>query len=211
MATDSEKTKTAIDAGQPSPELRLLDRRAFIGFPPLALAPGIAITEFALQVPDVTFPFNLSGGPARYQRKTLQLGFLELQVDAEVISRKVQELSARLLEVEELKLFFRPGYLEGQGRLKGPERTPVTFKVAFDGDGDKLAVYVYDVRLYGFSATPAAQIPALVSRAVAELDLLPGVELRGATGFTARILPPLCQAAAVTRGYKLPSLELARL
>ena len=62
-----------------------------------------------------------------------------------------------LAELEDLKLHFRPGYLEGQARMKSAERTPLTFKVAFDGDGERLAVYVYDVRLYGFTATPASQ------------------------------------------------------
>ncbi|MFZ5471849.1 MAG: flagellar hook-length control protein FliK [Myxococcota bacterium] len=193
------------------PELRLLDRRAFVGFPELSVAPGLTLTDFALQIPDVTFPFNVTGGPARYQKKKLDFGFLELSVDAELISRKVAELSAQLAELSELRLHFRPGYLEGQARLHGKERAPVTFKVAFDGDGDALAVYVYDVRLYAFSTTPAAQVPVLLSRALADLGVLPEVELRGANGFVTRILPELVRRAAVSRGYKMPSLDQARL
>src|SRR5512132_1280308 len=111
MAKEIERDGAA-PAPQNAPELRLVDRRAFIGFPRLELSPGIAIEDFALLVPDVTFPFNLSGGPSRYQRKTLQFGFLELSVEAEVIARSVKELSSKLLEIDGLKLFFRPGYLE---------------------------------------------------------------------------------------------------
>src|SRR5262249_26962612 len=91
------------------------------------------------------------------------------------------------------------------------ERTPLTFKVAFDGDGERLAVYVYDVRLYGFTATPATQLAVALSRAVRDLELLPEVELRGATGFGARLLPPLCQLAALSRGHKVPPVDTARL
>ena len=40
MATESDSPKPASASGAASPELRLLDRRAFVGFPPLALAPG---------------------------------------------------------------------------------------------------------------------------------------------------------------------------
>src|SRR5215218_10006966 len=213
MATDSDSPKTAAEgaASAPAPELRLIDRRAFVGFPPLPVAPGLVISDFGLQIPDVSFPFNVSAGPTRYQRKRLLFGFLELSVDAGLVARRVAELSGRLAGLDELRLHFRPGYLEGQARLQAPERTPLTFKVAFDGDGERLAVFLYDVRLYGFSSTPAAQVPALVSEAVAQLGLLPEVEARGASGFSTRVLPALCQLAAVSRGYKLPALDQARL
>lgn len=205
---EQDTTATAKIAG---PELRLVDRRAFVGFPELKLAPGVVLTDFALQIPDVTFPLNLSGGASKYQKKKLDFGFLELSIDAEVIQREVRAISAKLPELDDVKLHFRPGHLEVQARLRGPERTPVTFKAAFDGDGEKLAVYLYDVRLYSFSTTPAARLGAIISEAVRELGVLPEVERRGASGFTTRILPGLVESAAVGRGYKMPSLDQARL
>lgn len=212
MATEEEKSPApAKEVKVSGPELRLLDRRAFVGFPPVQVFTGLAISDFALQIPDVTFPFNITGGASRYQRRKLHFGYLELTVDAELISRHVAQIAKRLADPLELKLHFRPGYLEGQARLAGQERTPVTFKVAFDGDGERLSVYLYDVRLYGYSPTPAAQVVALLSRAVKDMTLLPEVELRGASGFTSRILPPLVELAAVARGYKMPSLDQARL
>ncbi|MFL5348692.1 MAG: flagellar hook-length control protein FliK [Hyalangium sp.] len=211
MATESDSPKPAPESGAASPELRLLDRRAFVGFPPLPLAPGLSIADFALQIPDVTFPFNVSAGPSRYQRKKLMFGFLELTLDADMVTRKVAELTGRLAGLEELKLHFRLSYLEGQARLQGPERTPVTFKIAFDGDGERLALYVYDVRLYGFSPTASVQVPGILASAVGALGLLPEIEVQGATGFTTRVLPELCRLAAVTRGFKMPELDQARL
>ncbi|MBX7098094.1 MAG: flagellar hook-length control protein FliK, partial [Myxococcaceae bacterium] len=209
MAQDTSD-KTA-EKRAPGPELRLVDRRAFIGFPPVQVAPGVAITDFALQIPDVTFPLNISGGASRYQKKKLDFGLLELQVDAEVINRQVSSLGEKLAELDELKLHFRPGYLEGQGRLRSDSRAAVTFKVAFDGDADRLAVYVYDVRLYAFAATPASRLPALLSDSLARSGVLPDVERRGANGFTTRVLPALVEQAAVARGFKMPSLDQARL
>ena len=213
MATDSDSSKPAAaqDARAAAPELRLLDRRAFVGFPALEVLPGLRVSDFALQIPDVSFPFNVSTGATRYQRKKLLFGFLELSVDVDLVTRRVAELAGRLAGIEELRLHFRPGYLEGQGRLPAPERTPFTFKVAFDADGEKLAVYLYDVRLYGFSSTPSVQVPGLLATAVGALGLVPDVEVRGATGFSTRVLPVLCQLAAVSRGYKMPSLDTARL
>ncbi|MBL8955903.1 MAG: flagellar hook-length control protein FliK, partial [Myxococcaceae bacterium] len=207
MAEGSEKKAERTQG----PELRLVDRRAFVGFPELKVAPGVVVVDFALQIPDVTFPFNVSGGASKYQRKKLDFGFLELTVDAEVVARKVKELGAKLGDLDDLKLHFRPGYLEAQARLRGPERAALTFKMSFDGDGDSLAVYLYDVRFYAYAPTPASRIPALISDAVKELDVLPDVQRRGANGFSTRILPPLVEAAAVARGYKMPSLDNARL
>lgn len=211
MATESDSPKPAPESGAAAPELRLLDRRAFVGFPPLPLAPGLTIADFALQIPDVSFPFNVSAGPSRYQRKKLNFGFLELTVDADLVARKIGELAGRLAGIEDLKLHFRPGYVEGQARLQGSERTPITFKVAFDGDGEKLALYIYDVRLYGFSPTASVQVPGIIASAVSALGLLPEVEVQGATGFTTRVLPELCRLASVTRGFKMPELDNARL
>lgn len=209
MAQETEKSKSAGGG----PELRLIDRRAFVGFPELKLAPGVVITDFALQIPDVTFPMNLSGGASKYQKRKLDFGFLEITVDAEVIHRQVSALGGKLGELDDLKLHFRPGYLEGQARLKSPERAAVTFKVAFDGDGERLAVYVYDVRMYAFAATPASRLPALMFQAVKDslAESLPDPERRGANGFSTRLLPKLVEAAAVGRGFKMPSLDQARL
>ncbi|MGO8968489.1 MAG: flagellar hook-length control protein FliK [Myxococcaceae bacterium] len=205
-----EKREPEVAKSQ-APELRLLDRRAFVAFPPLEVAPGVRVTDFGLQIPDVSFPFSVSGGALRYQKKTLHFGFLEVSLDAERLRRAVQEVAAGALELEDVQLTFRTGYLEGQARLRGPAAAPATFKVAFDAEGERLGVYLYDVRLYAFTPTPAAVVPLLLSRAAQSARLLPDVEVRGTSGFSARVLPALVQAAAVTRGFRVPSLEGARL
>jgi len=193
------------------PELRLLDRRAFVGFPPIELRPGVQVVDFGLQIPDVSFPFNVGAGAQRYQRRKLHFGFLEVAIDSELIRRTVQEVTAGALEVSDVALHFRGGWLEGEAKLKGPSPVAATFKVAFDADGERLAVYLYDVRMYGFSPAPAATVPLLLSRAAQSAAALPDVELRGANGFSARVLPQLVKLAAVSRGFRMPSLDGARL
>ncbi|MBL9037036.1 MAG: flagellar hook-length control protein FliK, partial [Archangium sp.] len=206
-----KETSPEAPARVPGPELRLLDRRAYVGFPELTLAPGVVVRDFALHIPDVTFPMNVSGGAAKYQKKKLDFGFLELSIDAEVIQRRVQQVAGSLTELDDVKLHFRPGALEVQARLRLAERVPVTFKVAFDGDGERLAIYLFDVRLYAFSATPASRVGALLTEAIQRAQVLPEVERRGANGFTTRLLPAIVEQAAVARGYKMPSLDQARL
>ena len=134
-----------------------------------------------------------------------------MAIDAELIRRTVQETTASALEVSDVVLNFRQGWLEGEARLKGPSPAAATFKVAFDADGERLAVYLYDVRMYGFSPAPAATVPLLLSRAAQSAATLPDIELRGANGFSARVLPQLVTLAAVSRGFRMPSLEGARL
>ncbi|HYR56545.1 MAG TPA: hypothetical protein VEM39_10525, partial [Myxococcaceae bacterium] len=206
MSTEVDRKASAVGGKAQAPELRLLDRRAFVGFPPVIFAPGVVISDFALQIPDVSFPFSVTGGALRYQRRKLQFGYLDVLVDAEVISQRVSQVSAKLLELEGVKVHFRSGYLEGEARLSTADRVALTFKVAFDADADLLAVHIYDVRFYGFSTTASAQVPVLITRAVSSLDLLPGIDPRGATGFRTAVLPPLVQFAAVSRGYKVPVL-----
>src|SRR5262249_56927402 len=73
------------------PELRLLDRRAFVGFPPVELRPGIQVVDFGLQIPEVTFPFNVGAGAPRHPRRKLQFGFLQGAVRGGLIPRLVLE------------------------------------------------------------------------------------------------------------------------
>jgi tetratricopeptide (TPR) repeat protein len=208
----AEKDPAQIgDLRSAGPELRLIDRRAFVGFPALTLSPGVVVTDFALQIPDVTFPLNLSGGATKYQKRKLDFGFLDVSLSADIITRSLPTLSKHLGEVADIKLHFKAGFLEAQARLVSAERAPVTFKVAFDGDGDRLAVYLYDVRLYGFTSLPASRVAAVVGEAVARSALLPSVERRGANGFSAGLVSELVELCAVGRGYKMPSVEQARL
>src|SRR5215472_15855020 len=154
--TSGGSAPPAAEGRAAGPELRLLDRRAFVGFPPVELRPGVNVVDFGLQIPDVSFPFNVGAGVQKYQRRKLHFGFLEVAVDAELIRRSVQETTASALEVSDVALNFRQGWIEGAAAL-------------------------------------------------------PDVEVRGSNGFSARMLPQLVQKAAVSRGFRMPSLDGARL
>ncbi|MCL2625586.1 MAG: flagellar hook-length control protein FliK [Cystobacterineae bacterium] len=205
MATETEKQAEALAIG---PELRLIDRRAFVGFPPMEFGPGVHISDFALQIPDVSFPLNLTGGVARFQKKKLHFGYLTLQVDAQVVLRRLQELLSRFAGIRDFSLDFRNGFIEGQGWVNA---APFTLKLAFDGDGETLAVYFYDFRLYAYIAMPIPRLAVQLVGALEASGMLPEVRLQGVHGFTTRILPVLVERAAVSRGYRIPSLEMARL
>ena len=48
------------------------------------------VVDFGLQIPDVSFPFDVGSGVQKYQRRKLHFGFLEVSVDAELIRRFLQ-------------------------------------------------------------------------------------------------------------------------
>ncbi|MCL2178016.1 MAG: flagellar hook-length control protein FliK [Proteobacteria bacterium] len=205
MATETEKQPEVLALG---PELRLIDRRAFVGFPSMEFAPGIHILDFALQIPEMSFPLNITGGVARFQKKKLHFGYLTLQIDAQVVLRRLQELLPLLSGIKGFSLDFRNGFIEGQGWLNA---VPFTLKIAFDGDGETLAVYFYDFRLYAYAAMPVPRLAVQLVEAIEASGMLPEVCLQGVHGFTTRILPGLVERAAVSRGYRIPSLEMARV
>lgn len=211
MSHDARSPSPSPERPAGGPELRLQDRRAFVGFPPLEVAPGVVVRDFALQVPDVTFPFNVTGGATRFQRQKLLFGELEVELSGELVRRKLAEAAGRAGGLSEVVLHFRPGHLEGEARLPAAGHAPLTFKLALDGLGPELAAWVYDVRLYAPVPLAAAQVPALLVRALAGLDVLPDVKPRGASGFTARVLEGLVEVAAVSRGFKVPDVDRAQL
>ena len=169
------------------------------------------VTELALHIPEVRFPLDVTGGPAKFQRKRLELGILELTIDQALIARELRRVAARLPELTDLKVHLRPGHLECEAYLPAPKPVPVTFKIAFDGDGERLAVYVYDVRLYAFASFPAPRLAVLLVQAFSLGGILPEIERRGTSGFTTRILPDIVQRTVVSYGYKVPLVDSARL
>src|SRR5687767_6842067 len=100
------------------PDLRLVDRRAFVAFPPLEVAPGVVVSELLLEIPDVTFPFNVTGGASRYQSRQLRLGALEAHLEGGLFQRAAAGF-AETTDVADVQLVFRQGRLEGQGWLRG--------------------------------------------------------------------------------------------
>ena len=55
---------------------------AYVAASAVSMTHSVRLSDFALQIPDVSFPFNVSGGASKYQKKKLAFGFLELSIDA---------------------------------------------------------------------------------------------------------------------------------
>lgn len=198
----------------PPPELRLHDRKAFVGFGHTPLGEGIALTDLALIVPEVSFPFDITGSAAtRYQRTRCRFGYLELRVDNVVVDRAVAQIQkACAAQVASLALELRPDLIEGRGELHGPEApVPFTFRVGFEPHGAQLVAVIFDVRIYGPSPLPAPGVASLLARAAVRSGVLPGAETFGACGVAYSPVFELLRKAVPLRGFRLPEVDDARL
>ncbi|MFN7133902.1 MAG: hypothetical protein ACK4N5_17635, partial [Myxococcales bacterium] len=191
----------------PPPELRLHDRKAFVGFGHTPLGDGLSLPDLALIVPDVTFPFDITGGAAtRYQRTRCRFGYLDLRVEGHVLERATHRIQqACSAQVASLALELHPDLVEGSGTLHGPDApAPFTFRVGFEPHGAELLALIFDVRLYGPTPLPAPAVASLLARAVVRAGVLPGAEPYGATGVRCEPVPALLRRAVPLRGYRLP-------
>lgn len=209
------KDGSAGEARPPEPELRLHDRKAYVGFGPTAIAPGIRVEDFAMRVPEVSFPFDISGRSAtRYQKRRCGFGYLTLAVDADVIEQAARPIQAAAADrLESLVLACRPGTLEGAGSLlaAGAPPTPFTFRVGFEADGDEVAAVVFDVRFYASSPVPAPVVPSLLADAAGRAAVLPKARRRGAAAIATALLPDLLRRVVPPRGFRIPDAAQARL
>jgi tetratricopeptide (TPR) repeat protein len=197
------------------PELRLHDRKAYVGFQPTPIGEGIRVADFAMRVPEINYPFDISGGAAtRYQRKRCTFGYLTLEIDALVIEGAAKPIQAALADrIDTLTLSCRPDTLEGSGTLLAADAppTPFTFRVGFEADAEAVVAVIFDVRLYAKSPVPAPMVAPLLARAVEQAKVLPGSRRRGAAGFSFSPLPDLLRRVVPTKGFRIPDVAHARL
>lgn len=200
-------------AGAPGPELRLIDRKAFVGLGAFDIAPGLRIADLALQIPNVSFPFNVTGGAARYQKQRCLFGELELHLSPSRVREAEEQILKSAPELARLRLVLRSGFIEAEGALRagGAEPVPFTCRVAFDGAGDGVAALCFDVRLYAPCELPAPVVAGLLARAASRADLAPGVERRGFGGVSVSPLAELLRRTVPQKGFRLPEMSAARL
>ena len=203
----------AEDSRAPGAELRLVDRKAFVGLGAFDVAPGLRIAYLALQIPNVTFPFNVTGGASRYQKQRCLFG----QLDLEIAPARLKEAEEKLLqngpELARLHLHLRAGFIEAEGALRagGKEPVPFTCRIAFDGAGEGVAARAFDVRLYGPTEIPAPLVGHALAQAAARAQIAPGVEPRGFGAVAASPLGELLRRTVPQKGFRLPEMTAARL
>jgi tetratricopeptide (TPR) repeat protein len=210
--TPRDDRPEAAEEAVPGPELRLIDRKAYVGLGAFDLVPGVRVADLSLQIPNVTFPFNVTGGANRYQKQRCLFGQLDLELSPALLRGVEERMLQGGPELATLKLHLRAGFIEGEGTLRaGRDLVPFTCRVAFDGEADGVAALVFDVRLYGPCSVPAPVIAGGVARAALSGQIVPGVVPRGFAAIAAMPLGELLRRTVPQRGFRLPEASAARL
>src|SRR6185312_14181483 len=196
--------------------LRFVDGKGVLGLGeklPLSL---VDVDRLELRVPNLRFPFDVSGGVARFQSRRCDFGAAELRVDG---ARLQAWLDGRTrlgrLGITGLRARLDQGRIELTARARvGDSTAALTARVTLEpAGGQRLVARMSDVRLYGFLPAPAPLVglgiavglgaepegrgDALVVRGTSELSLNP-LEL-----LLWRALPPA--------GWRLPRYRHAAL
>ncbi len=185
-------------------ELRLEQRRAYACLSEKPIATGARVVDLTMEVPDVRFPFDVGRGASQFSRRLCELARVEVAVSGELLAEVGARLDLPGAGLGSLALALRPRFVEGAGRLEGG--VPFTFQAAIEPEGDQvLSIVVYEVRLYGLAALPAAALPMRLARAAVGFARQDGAALRidALPAILRKLLPP--------RGWKLPRSENVRL
>ena len=168
------------------------------------VAPGAVLRALQLEVPDVVFPVDMTGGPRAFQSRATVLRRLQLELDP---ARGHPAIRSRLelagVDLQGVRLFGRRGLLQVSARV---QRVPVVATFALTPDGGS-GVRLTPGPAHAFGPLPRGTPPlfVLILQAVkaALASLRPHVE------DAQMVCVPVAEAAlwAVlpTAGWKLPA------
>ncbi|MEK7705499.1 MAG: tetratricopeptide repeat protein, partial [Myxococcota bacterium] len=162
----------------------------------------LAVKLLELQIPRISFPFDVTGGAERFKSRRCILRHLVLGLDADTLSSVLARANLGAAGFVELKAALREGYVELAGRFRlGEQQADFTMRAALlVRSPTEIGVVFYDTRIYGWLPVPAAMLPVFLRRALA-LPFVSGDraglwEVRPIEQFLLALLPPA--------GWKLP-------
>ncbi|HET6346468.1 MAG TPA: hypothetical protein VFH51_16160, partial [Myxococcota bacterium] len=169
----------------------------------------LTVKALALEIPDIAFPFDVSGGAERFKPRRCVLRHLALSLDTAGLEAI---LAAGALEengLTHVKAVIHDGYIELAGLWHvGEARADFTCRAALLSSAPhELQVVFYDTRVWGWLPLPAALLPMYLRRALAFVPVhgnRAGIWiLRPGESFVREVLP--------RAGWKIPSLQGAHL
>ena len=177
---------------------------------PLVSAVG-TVLSLALEVPDLRFPFDLSGGVARFRHRRCRLRELTFRLEARKLAGWLGEVPLADFGIFEPALSFQERTVCFSARAAvGGHSAEVTLRAEIlVGPGSSLGLSFDDVRVYGFLPIPG---PLLVEalyrafcRALPWLRLDPALlEPMGATAVRVDLLQALLVGLLPARSWRVP-------
>ena len=205
-----------MDAPRLGFALRFVDGKGVLGLGDKLELGLVGVDRLELRVPNLRFPFDVSGGVARFQSRRCDFGACELTIDG---ARLQAWLDARTrlsrLGISQLRARIADGRIELSARARvGDSEAALTARVTLEpAGGQRLAARIGDVRLYGFLPAPAPLIGLGIAVGLGAEPEGKGhpLSVRGTGELSLNPLELLLWRALPPAGWRLPRYRHAAL
>ncbi|MEM6730171.1 MAG: tetratricopeptide repeat protein, partial [Myxococcota bacterium] len=162
-----------------------------------------------LEIPNIEFPFDVTGGSDRFKTRRCNLRHLAVSLDADGLARALTRPSVEHGGFLEVRTGIRDGYLQLGGRFAiGEHAADFTMRVALLIHSPReLSVVFYDTRMYGWLPVPAALLPVYLNQALQ----IPFVSATKAGAWTLTPVDDFLRAVLPRAGWKVPDTRHAGL
>lgn len=210
---------------------RLVDGRGLLGLRDRARVGGAWVDRLELEVPELRFPFDVSGGAGRFQKRRCRFQAAALRLDEAALDELLRGRKAfKRFGLEQLSGRIGQAGVVISGRARVAEReTGFSAKLSVwpAGDGQGVRVYLDELRPFGFlpapaplvglglllglGATPDAESGVQPGPAALTLYGQPALALEGIDRVELNALELILWGALPPRGWRLPAYRAAAL
>ncbi len=182
--------------------LRLESGRAIVEASDRPLGAGLHLTKLEMEIPNVKFPFDVSGGAERFKSQRMTLRTLVLQLRNDSLAQLLQHDAVREAGFAGIDVTATPGALVVCGEFRsGAFSVPFSFNFApMVVSPRELLLFTYDERVYGPLPLPAPRLPWLMLRALGGLPL-------GASGPSFDLVGLFVRQLLPRFGWKIPETD----
>jgi predicted Zn-dependent protease len=175
------------------------------------LGPGLRLDRLALEIPSVSFPFDMGGGAAQFRHRRCRLRELAVSLEREGLEdalRAAPRLAAYGFQSLTLRCTGEDVDLEGVLTL-GTRRIPfvVRLQASLEAE-DRLAIILDDWIPFGYSPLPPSLLALGFLRALLGDPAVPGaglVSFRGPATVVFDLVGLVLRRALPAHGWRLPS------
>ena len=121
-----------------------------------------------LEIPEISFPFDVTGGADRFKNRLCLLKHLVFSLDHDNLKHHLARSAVEGTGFQRLEAAIRDGYVEFSGRFAtGDQEADFTFRSAFlMRSQQEVDIVFFDTRVYGWLPVPAGLLPVYLKRAL---------------------------------------------
>jgi tetratricopeptide (TPR) repeat protein len=188
--------------------LNFISGRGLLSLKDKPLGP-LEVKVLELEIPEISFPFDVSGGADRFKNRRCALRHLTYSLDADGLAAALKRNDLKTVGFHEIRAAIRDGFIELTGRFAvGEHQADFTMRAALlVRSPEELSVVFFDTRLYGWLPVPSGLLPEYLRRG---LDL-PFIASGRAGAWTVRPIEQFLREVLPRGGWKIPDTRGAAL